>query len=99
MPGVAFIGDELTATGFRLAGADVFIVAPEDAAAAFAEACERASLVLLAPVHAQALPVAQLDAALMTSRPLVVIVDDVLGRETPPDIEDLMRRALGVEAA
>lgn len=99
MPGVAFIGDELTATGFRLAGADVFIVAPEAAAAAFAEARDRASLVLLAPLHARALPVAELDAALMASRPLVVIVDDILGRETPPDIEDLMRRALGVEAA
>lgn len=99
MPGVAFIGDELTATGFRLAGADVFIVAPEDAVTAFAEARDRAALVLLAPAHARALPVAELDAALMASRPLVVVVDDVLGRELPPDIEDLMRRALGVETA
>ncbi len=99
MPGVAFIGDELTATGFRLAGAHVFIVAPEDTAAAFAEARDRASLVLLSPTHARALPVAELDAALMASRPLVIVIDDILGRETPPDIEDLMRRALGVEAA
>lgn len=99
MAGVAFIGDELTATGFRLAGADVFVVAPDDAVAAFDEAREHASLVLLAPAHARALPVAELDAALLASRPLVLVVDDILGRETPPDIEDLMRRALGVEAA
>ena len=99
MSGVAFIGDELTATGYRLAGATVFIVPPEEAAGALVEAQAQASLVLLAPAHARAIPAPALEAALAASRPLTLVVDDVLEREAPPDLEQLMRRALGVEAA
>lgn len=99
MSGVAFIGDELTATGYRLAGAAVFIVPPEEAAGALAEAHGQASLVLLAPAHARAIPAPALEAALAATRPLTLVVDDVLEREAPPDLEQLMRRALGVEAA
>lgn len=99
MSGVAFIGDELTAAGYRLAGATVFIVPPEESAAALAEAHGQASLVLLAPAHARAIPAPALEAALAAIRPLTLVVDDVLEREAPPDLERLMRRALGVEAA
>lgn len=99
MDHVAFIGDELTATGYRLAGARVFIVPPEGAGEALAEARATASLVLVAPSHALAVPGAQLAAALASFRPLTMVVDDILGRDAPPDIEQAMRRALGVEAA
>ncbi len=99
MPGLVFIGDELTATGYRLAGARVFIVPPEDTAEALAAAREDAAVVLLAASHARALPVAMLDAVLLATRPLALVVDDILARDSPPDIEDLVRRALGVEAA
>jgi len=99
MSGVAFIGDELTGTGYRLAGATVFIVPPEGAAEALADAQGRSSVVLLAPAHARAIPAAALEAALAATRPLTLVVDDVLQREAPPDLEQLMRRALGVEAA
>lgn len=96
---VAFIGDELTATGFRLAGAEVFIVPPEGAPEALQTAREEASLVLLAATHARAIPAAELDRALTIARPLTVVVEDILEREAPPDIERLMRRALGVEVS
>jgi vacuolar-type H+-ATPase subunit F/Vma7 len=96
---VAFIGDELTATGYRLAGACVFVVPPQGAGEALAEARETAALVLLAPAHARAVPGAQLAAALSAFRPLTLVVDDILGRDVPPDLEQEMRHALGVEAA
>ena len=99
MAGVAFIGDELTASGFRLAGARVFIVSVDETAAAFDAAREVASLVLIGPSHAAALPAAGLATALGSFAPLTLVVDDILEREAPPDLEQLMRRALGVEAA
>jgi vacuolar-type H+-ATPase subunit F/Vma7 len=99
MGGVAFIGDELTATGFRLAGARVFIVPVDEAPAAFGTAREVASLVLIGPSHAAALPAGELATALAGFAPLTLVVDDILEREAPPDLEQLMRRALGVEAA
>jgi vacuolar-type H+-ATPase subunit F/Vma7 len=97
--GVVFIGDELTATGYRLAGAQVLVVPPERAAAALREARVSAALVLLAPAHARAVPAAELDAALRSFRPLTLPVDDILGEDVPPDLERVVRRALGVEAA
>ena len=99
MAAVAFIGDELTATGFRLAGARVWIVPPEDAAEALRAAREDASLVLIAPAHAREVPGDELEAALRSFDPLTLVVDDVLERDVPPDLEQAMRSALGVEAA
>lgn len=99
MEGVAFIGDELTATGYRLAGATAYIVAPGEAAEALQAARESVALVLIAPAHARAIPAAELDAALTAFRPLTLVVDDILEREAPPDIEQAMRRALGVETS
>ena len=99
MEEVVFIGDELTATGFRLAGATVLVVPPEEAAAALRAAREGASLVLLAASHARVVCAAELDEALMSAHPLTILVDDLLERVAPPDMEQLMRRALGVEVS
>jgi len=99
MQPVAFIGDELTATGFRLAGTGVFVVPPAETATALREARAGAALVLISAGHARHLDAAELDAALTSARPLTLVVEDILDREAPPDLERLMRRALGVEIA
>jgi vacuolar-type H+-ATPase subunit F/Vma7 len=96
---VAFIGDELTATGYRLAGARAWIVPPEEAGEALRVAREEAGLVLIAPAHARHVPGDELEEALRSFTPLVLVVDDILEREAPPDLERAMRGALGVEAA
>jgi len=99
MNGIVFIGDELTATGYRLAGVRVYVVPPEEAAVALRAAQEDSSLVLLAPAHARAIPGAELAEALRGFRPLTIAVDDILGQDVPQDLERDMRRALGVELA
>ena len=99
MNGIVFIGDELTATGYRLAGVRVYVVPPEEAAVALRAAQEDSSLVLLAPAHARAIPRVELDEALRSFHPLTITVDDILEREVPPDLERDMRHALGVELA
>lgn len=94
---VAFIGDELTATGFRLAGATVFVVSPDEAPDALRAARESSELVLIAAAHARAIGADLLDEALLSVRPLTLIVEDILSRQPPPDLERAMRRALGVD--
>ena len=39
------------------------------------------------------------EAALRSFDPMTLVVDDILEREAPPDLEQAMRSALGVEAA
>lgn len=99
MSAITFIGDELTAAGYRLAGLRVQVVPPAEAAAALRAAREESTLVLLAPAHARAIPGAQLAEALRGFHPLTIAVDDILGQDVPPDLERDMRRALGVELA
>lgn len=96
---VAFIGDELTATGYRLAGATVFVVPPAEAAEALRQARDGAELVLIGPMHAGQVAAPELSAALAATRPLTLIVDDIAGGEAPPDVEQLVRRALGLESS
>jgi vacuolar-type H+-ATPase subunit F/Vma7 len=96
---VAFIGGEFSATGFRLAGATVYIVPAGEATDALRTARASAALVLVAATHAAGIARDELEQALAASRPLTLVVEDILARATPPDLEHLMRRALGVEIA
>lgn len=96
---LAFIGDELTATGFRLAGARVYVPPPGGVRAAFDAARAEASVVLLTAALAAELPAPLLEEALGATAPLTLVVDDLLGAAPPPDLEAAMRRALGVETA
>lgn len=97
MDTVAFIGDELSGSGFRLAGARVYTVALDAAASALAEARASASLVLVGAAHARALPSEVLAEALASPAPLTLVVDDILERQAAPDLESELRRALGLE--
>jgi vacuolar-type H+-ATPase subunit F/Vma7 len=90
----AFIGDEVTAAGFRLAGARVHLVPPEDAAALLREpGC--ALLVVTAEVAA-GIPEALLEQATARPWPLLLVVPDAAGRHSPPDLAVALRRQLGM---
>lgn len=93
------IADESTAAGYRLAGARVLTPrAGTSVEQAFAAACAQSALVLITAELAAQLPAARLEAALVGSQPLVVIVPDVGGRQTAPDLGRALRAALGVES-
>ena len=95
--GTVFIGDEVSAAGYRLAGAEA---ASPDAAATpqvFEDACARAELVLITAGQARHVPPARLKEALDKPRPLVSIVADARGREMPPDLDAEIRAILGLE--
>jgi vacuolar-type H+-ATPase subunit F/Vma7 len=94
---IVFIGDELTATGFRLTGIAT-VVPPADAVRkALSEARTRAELVVLTADCARHIPSDELEAALLAEAPVVAIIPDILARTPPPDLAKRLRATLGIE--
>jgi len=93
-----FIGDRLTAAGFRLAGMRPLVATPEEAADLFRAALEAGSPVLITASCAAGLPPGALDRAVRAASPPVGVVPDFAGGPEPRDLSRQVRRALGVES-
>jgi vacuolar-type H+-ATPase subunit F/Vma7 len=97
MDSPVYIGEELGATGYRLAGAQTFVCADGDSVEELLEnALARAPLLLLGAGVANRLPAARLHALLRSSRPLVVVVPDFGTGAEPPDLTSWLRGQLGM---
>ncbi len=92
-----FIGDELSAAGFRLTGIETVVPEPERAAAALNDARKRAALVIMTAELANQVPAAELEAAMLAEAPALAIIPDVLFRAIPPDLGKRLRSVLGIE--
>jgi vacuolar-type H+-ATPase subunit F/Vma7 len=92
-----FIGDELTASGFRLTGIDTVVPEPDGVGEALREARKKAALVIMTADLAQQVSAAELDAALIADRPQVAIIPDVRFAAPVPDLASRLRRVLGIE--
>lgn len=97
MSAIIFIGDELSAAGFRLTGIETTVPAPEAVGEALAEARKRAGLVIMTAQCADQVAAGELEAALIAEAPVVAIMPDVLFRSLPPDLTRRLRSALGIE--
>ena len=93
-----YLGDEVTAAGYRLAGVQVRVPAPGEAGAAFEEARALAPLVLVSAAVAIHIDPALLRTALTALQPLVLIVPDAQGEVPRPDLAARLRGQLGMEA-
>lgn len=91
-----FIGDEISAAGYRLCGVEVHIADRSNALSLINQACKRASLVLVGSSTASYLETAQLDLLMANITPPVLVVPDVAGRQPVPDITTLIHRQLGM---
>lgn len=91
------IADELTAAGFRLAGARTIVPNAQTLTAAFEAACNECELLLLSATFAAALPASRLASALTAQRPLLLVIPDALRRRDPADLVGELQRTLGVE--
>lgn len=93
-----FIGDEITATGYRQAGVRTHPVAKGQAAKAVEQSLDDTQLLLITPDCADELGGERLGALLRQAQPLLVIVPDAAGRLTLPDIDAAVDRVLGIES-
>jgi vacuolar-type H+-ATPase subunit F/Vma7 len=91
-----FIGDEVSALGYRLAGLQTLVPAPGELRATVRRACEDAPLVLIDASLAAHIDVAELDGLLAATDPPVVIVPPVRGAAPLSQIATRLRRQLGV---
>lgn len=92
----AFVGDELSALGFRLGGIECHSPSPEETPRLFRDLRERVELILLTADAAQALPADLLRKTQAAERPLVLVIADVRRRLLPPNRAELVRRQLGM---
>ncbi|MFZ1100069.1 MAG: V-type ATP synthase subunit F [Steroidobacteraceae bacterium] len=90
------VADELTALGWRLAGARVLLADARNVADALRTALDGADLVLITADLAGAVPSAHLQDALCAYPPLLLVIADLRRGREPADIEEETKRALGV---
>ena len=99
MARIIYIGGEVTAAGFRLAGVDARVAAPGDAAELLRHALgEHPDCVFLDGTLVDFVPPALLASALDTEPTVFAVVPDVRGRGAPPDLVHEVRSALGIDA-
>ncbi len=97
MAAPVFIGDEVTASGWRLIGVHT-IVADRDAATdAFDAVPGDTPLLLVTAACAAGLDSGRLDAAVRAGKPMVLVVPDAANRLAPPDLDGKVDRVLGIE--
>jgi len=93
---IVFIGDEVAAAGFRLAGAAVRVPASGAETAALREETGRAALVLIARAAAEQVDPRALARALASPRPLVMVLPDAAGLPPAVDVAARVRLQLGI---
>lgn len=91
------IADEITAVGWRLAGAQVHTPDAPAVPECFRMAQRSADLLLITAELANAVPSAELQQALLSQRPLVLVIADLQHHREPPEVETEVRRAMGVD--
>lgn len=92
----AFIGNEISALGFRLVGAECHHPEPHEASALFSRLRETTPLIILTAELAASIPPDRLRLKRSDGWPLVLVVQDARGRVAAPDLIAETRRHLGM---
>jgi len=98
MAAPVYLGDEVSAAGYRLAGALVRTPRAGEEAAALTWARSQAPLVLVSAAVAAGIGDASLRGALSAPTPLLLVVPDLQGAVPLPDLAARLRGQLGLEA-
>lgn len=96
MTAPVFIGDEVTAAGYRLAGLRIYTPALDEITETLHQARRQAPLILITAEYAARLPAAILNEALAARRPPLTLVPDVAGAVPLPDLAERIRARLGI---
>ena len=90
------IADEVSALGWRLAGARALIVAEDSVEARLVEARHDADLILITADLAKRLPEPVLEVALLAEKPLMLVIAGLADGSQPPDLEQEVKHVLGI---
>ncbi len=96
MAACAFLGDEVSGLGFRLAGVEVYCPDSQEGRALFLRLREEARVIVMTAEIAAALPPDLLRDAELAIWPLVLVIPDVRNRVAAPDLVADVRRRLGM---
>ena len=97
MATIAYLGDEVGAAGYRLAGATVHVPQPGEESTTFATALAESSVVLVSAAVAVRIAEDELRKALAALSPLTLVVPEPVHPEPLPDVAARLRRQLGLE--
>lgn len=96
MTAPVFIGDEVTAAGYRLAGARIHTPPLDEITETLLQARRQAPLILITAEYAARVPAAILNEVLAARRPPLTLVPDVRGAMPLPDLAERIRTQLGI---
>ncbi|MGD8568871.1 MAG: V-type ATP synthase subunit F [Gammaproteobacteria bacterium] len=96
MTAPVFIGDEVTAAGFRLAGVRIRTPAREDLLAELSWARRNASLILITAEYAAMLDAEEQQQAVTQMEPPLVVLPDIRVETPVQDLATHLRSQLGV---
>ena len=95
-----FIGDEVSAAGYRLCGVEAHAVNKDTAASVIEQACNSSMLVLIGSSTVQYIDDDDREVLMSCVSPLVLIVPDITSGDTEhasiPDIAALIHKQLGM---
>jgi vacuolar-type H+-ATPase subunit F/Vma7 len=91
------ISNEVSALGWRLAGAQPLIADERSVQKGLAEARRDADLVLITADLAKHLPDSVLNAALLAEKPLIAVIPGLPSCSEPPDLEQEVKHVLGMD--
>ena len=97
MAAPVFIGDEVSASAWRLIGARTIVADRTAAADAFDAVPGDTQLLLITAASAAGLDSGRLAAAVRQGKPMVLVVPDAANRLAPPDLDSKVDRVLGIE--
>ena len=93
-----FIGDGVSAAGWRLAGAHCHVPPAAEVPTLLKglRADADVALIVISAECAAALPAAQLELAIAEQRPAFMVVADIRGEHAPPDRMAALKKQLGL---
>ena len=92
-----FIGDEVTASAYRLVGLDTRIPEGSDVRRMFEAAMAESELLVITSRAAMQLPADRLRVAIRRAEPLILVVPDAAGSSPLEELDRRVDRVLGIE--